>query len=177
VYDFHKQTAERYAQLAYPGGYYALRFGTVCGPAPGLRPELLLNSLVRSALYGGAVEVANRPAHRPLLGVHDLCRAVEVILTHDVPPGCYNLASVNACIGDLADYVAARFGVPLREVEQPTKYDICADTTKFRRAAGFEFRDTIPALVDALEAFYRAAPSPPPARAGRELAVGAAGGG
>jgi nucleoside-diphosphate-sugar epimerase len=152
-YDFHKQTIERYALLVYPHSY-ALRFGTVCGPAPNLRRDLLLNSLVWSALHQGRVEVANRAAHRPLLGIHDLCRAIARILAGDVPPGCYHLASVNAQIGAVAAYVAERFGVPCREVEQPTRYDLRAATGKFRAAAGLEFHDDVPGLTDALQAHY-----------------------
>jgi nucleoside-diphosphate-sugar epimerase len=154
-YDLHKQAIERYAALAYPHGY-GLRFGTVCGPSPNLRDELLLNSLVRSALRQGRVEVANRAASRPLLGIGDLCRAVEAVLTRPVPPGRYHLASVNVTIGEAADYVARRFGVPCREVERPSAYDIRVDTGKFRSASGLEFRDDVPSLVEALHDFYSA---------------------
>jgi nucleoside-diphosphate-sugar epimerase len=164
-YDFHKQTIERFARLAYPNSF-ALRFGTVCGPAPHARPELLLNSLVRAALQEGAVPVANRAASRPLLGIGDLCRAVEALVTRPIAPGCYNLASVNVRIGELAEYVARHFGVPCREVERPTPYDIRVDTRRFRAASGVEFQDTVEGLVEALAAFYVAHPEPAPAGKG-----------
>jgi len=149
-YDLHKQLIERYAALAYPSSY-ALRFGTVCGPSPNLRPELLLNSLVLSALRTGRIHVANRPVSRPLLGIGDLCRAVQVILTGAAPPGCYNLASLNATVGEVADEVARRLGADCQEVSAETKYDIRVDTGKFRRASGLDFRDDLPGLVTALE--------------------------
>lgn len=152
-YDLHKQVIERYAALAYPNSY-GLRFGTVCGPSPNVRSELLLNSLVLSALTEGRIRVANRRAHRPLLGINDLCRAVEAILTQQIPSGCYNLASANARIGEVADLVASRFGVPCDEVERPNNYDIRVDTRKFCRTAGLEFRDDIPGLVESLRHFY-----------------------
>jgi nucleoside-diphosphate-sugar epimerase len=154
-YDFHKQTIERYARLAYPN-YYALRLGTVCGPGPRLRTELLLNSLVRSALESREIQVANRAAHRPLLGINDFCRAVHAIVTRPVDPGCYNLASVNVRIGEVADYVAGRFRVPCREVLRENKYDIRVDTRKFQEAAGMKFADTVDSLVDALQTHYAA---------------------
>jgi UDP-glucose 4-epimerase len=154
-YDLHKQTVERYAALACANGY-ALRLGTLCGPSPNPRTELLLNSLVRSAVEEGLVRVANRGTHRPLLGVEDFCRAVEAILIRPVPSGRYNLASFNARIGDVADFVAARFGVPCVEVNSPTRYDIRADTAKFQATAGVRFSDTLAGLVDALEAHYAA---------------------
>jgi nucleoside-diphosphate-sugar epimerase len=152
-YDLHKQTVERYAALAYPN-HYALRLGTVCGPSPNVRDELLLNSLVRSAVHAGQIQVANRQAYRPLLGVGDLCRAVEALVTRPVPPGCYNLASLNVRIGEAADYVARRFQVPCVEVQRPNHYDIQVATGKFTRASGMEFRDTLAGLVESLYAFY-----------------------
>ncbi len=157
AYDLHKQSIERYARFAYPASY-GLRFGTVCGPAPHLRPELLLNGLVRSAVCRGRVEVANPHVHRPILGINDLCRAVEAILTSAVVPGCYNLASANVRIGELAGWVAHRFGVPLVEVAGHTPYDIRVSTDRFRAAADFEFRDTVEALAEALAAHYLSEP-------------------
>jgi nucleoside-diphosphate-sugar epimerase len=156
-YDLHKQEVERYAALAYPASY-GLRFGTVCGPSLNLRRELLLNSLVLSALRDGRVRVANRAASRPLLGINDLCRAVEAVLTKDVPPGRYNLAGVNANIGELADEVARRLGVPCEEAQCPNLYDIRVDTRRFREAAGMDFREDVPALVESLRQFYARCP-------------------
>lgn len=155
VYDLHKQTIERYARLAYPNAY-GLRFGTVCGPAPNMRTELLLNSLVRAAVTEGRVRVSNPATHRPILGIGDLCRAVEAVLDRPVPPGCYNLASANTRIGVLAAWVAERFGVPVVEGVGQTPYDIRVSTDRFRAAAGFEFRDTVESLTDALAHHYMA---------------------
>lgn len=152
-YDLHKQFIERYARLAYPNSF-GLRFGTVCGPGPNLRPELLLNGLVRSALREGRVDVANPHAHRPILGINDLCRAVEAILTRPMAPGCYNLASANVRIGELAGWVVSRFGVPLNVVDRPTPYDIRVCTKRFRNVSGFEFRDTVESITEALVAHY-----------------------
>jgi nucleoside-diphosphate-sugar epimerase len=165
VYDLHKQIIERYATLLY-ANHYALRFGTVSGASPVMRDELLLNSLVRSALDKGELEVANRSASRPILGLGDLCRAIEAIIAGKVSPGCYNLASTNVRIGEVADYVAGRFHVPCREVVRPNKYDIRVDTQKFERASGVMFLDSVASLVDGLEAHYQREKRP--VRTGRE---------
>ena len=157
VYDLHKQLVERYARFAHPATF-ALRFGTVCGPAPNIRTQTLLNGLVRSAVCRGRVEVANGHAHRPILGVGDLGRAVEAVLGGSVPPGCYNLASANVRIGELAAWVADRFGVPLVEVPGHTPYDIRVSTERFRNAAEFAFRDTVESLAEALALHYRTQP-------------------
>lgn len=152
-YDLHKQAIERYARLAYPAAY-GLRFGTVCGPAPNLRPELLLNGLVRSAVRDGRVVVSSPGAHRAVLGVGDLGRAVETILAGRVPPGAYHLASACVRIGDAAERVARHFGVPVVEVPGATAYDVRVSTARFERGAGFAFTDTVDGLIDALAEHY-----------------------
>lgn len=152
-YDLHKQAVERYARLAYPAAY-GLRFGTVCGPAPNLRPELLLNGLVRAAVRDRRVEVANPAAHRAVLGVGDLGRAVRAVLAGGVPPGVYHLASAGVRIGDAAERVARRFGVPVVAVPGATAYDVRVSTARFERAAGFAFTDTVDGLADALADHY-----------------------
>jgi nucleoside-diphosphate-sugar epimerase len=148
-YDLHKQVIEEYARIAHPNSY-ALRLGTLCGPSPNIRLDLLLNSLVWSALSRKRIEVANRSFHRPILGIHDFCGAVEALLTGSAEPGPYNLASANVTIGAVADYVAERFGVPCVEVERPTLYDIEVCTDKFTRATGMSFDDTVASLVEEL---------------------------
>ncbi len=154
AYDFHKQTIEKYAAFAYPNSY-GLRFGTVCGPSPNIREELLLNSMVKSAITKKEISVANREIHRPLLGINDLCRAVSTILEGDVTPGVYNLASLNTTIGELADKVAKHFNVPQRVVESASKYDIQVDTSKFHQASErMRFTDTIGTLIVGLSDFY-----------------------
>jgi nucleoside-diphosphate-sugar epimerase len=160
-YDLHKQQVERYAALAYRNAY-ALRFGTVSGPSPNLRPELLLNSMVRSALRDGVVRVANPAARRPLLGINDLCRAVEAILDGCVPPGCYNLASIDATVGAAAERAARRFGVPCVRVELPNHYDVRVCTEKFKAASGLPFRDDLDGLIDSLAAWYSSRTPEPP---------------
>ena len=158
AYDYHKQSIEHYARLAYPNSY-GLRFGTVAGPSPNLRAELLLNGLVRSAIHDGYVSVSNAHCHRPILGIQDLCRAVVAILTTAVPPGRYNLASMNVRIGELAELVARRFRVPLRETDGATPYDIRVSTSLFRSAADFEFQDSVDSIISALESHFLAGES------------------
>jgi nucleoside-diphosphate-sugar epimerase len=152
-YDMHKRAIEQYAAVAYPNGY-ALRFGTVCGPSANTRTDVLLNALVRSALTAGHVRVANRTTRRPLLGITDLCRAVAALLTSNAPPGAYNLSSVNVTVGETADYVAERFGVPCVPVESPTRYDMATATDKLTRATGVAPTETVAQLVEQLAAHY-----------------------
>ena len=159
LYDLHKRMIEQYAGVGYPNSY-ALRLGTMCGPSPNVRTDVLLNSLVWSAVTRRQIRVANRGCWRPLLGINDLCRAAAALIEQSVPPGRYNLASVNVTVGEVAEYVAARFGVPCVEVELPNRYDMAAATDKFTKATGVPFSDTVASLVEELAAFDHAIPVP-----------------
>jgi nucleoside-diphosphate-sugar epimerase len=154
IYDFQKQEIERYAKFIGCPHTYGLRFGTVCGPAPNMRPTLL-NGMVQSAVRDGRVVVANPNNYRPLLGLGDLCRAVETIITGSVVPGVYNLASTNIRIGAVGNFVAHRLGVPVVAGTGTTPYNIQVMTSRFCREANFEFRDTLESLTDALTEHFR----------------------
>ena len=95
------------------------------------------------------------------MGIPDLGRAVAALLERPAAPGAYNLASVNATVGEVADYVAGRFGVPCREVERPTLYDMAVSTAKFTATTGVRFADTIPGLVEELAASLPDVPRTP----------------
>lgn len=76
IYDATKRAAEDVLPHLYPNSY-ALRFGTVAGAAPNLRTDLVLNAMVKSALTEGVVRVSTPGIRRPILGVKDLCAAVD----------------------------------------------------------------------------------------------------
>lgn len=153
IYDLHKQEIERYAKFRYPNSY-ALRFGTVCGPSPNMRPTIL-NGMVQSAIRDGRVVASNANKHRAILGLGDLCRAVETIITGSVAPGVYNLASGNLRIGEAAEWIGKKFNVPVVQGDGSALYDIRVSTVKFCVEANFEFRDTAESLTDELAEHFK----------------------
>jgi nucleoside-diphosphate-sugar epimerase len=64
--------------------FIGLRFGTVCGTSPRQRHELLLNSMVRSAVRTGTVQVSNPQARRSVLAMNDLVATIQALI--EVPP-------------------------------------------------------------------------------------------
>src|SRR5262249_27668870 len=75
AYDASKRAAERVA--ADSGRPVAcLRFGTVCGGAPRLRVDLLLNKMAHDAKTVGAVTVTPGGTWRPVPGPRGPCPAV-----------------------------------------------------------------------------------------------------
>ena len=160
-YDISKHTADLYAQKS-DIEYYALRFGTVNGQSPVLRTDVMINAMVNSALIDGHIKLYIKDTMRPILGINDLCRAVNAIIECDEDKrGLYNLASFNKTAEQIAYEVANVMGVEVKELEtDPTQikntknqtkaYNFSISTLKFRREFKFKFKDTVESLVTEL---------------------------
>ena len=161
-YDISKHTADLYAQKS-DIEYYALRFGTVNGQSPVLRTDVMINAMVNSALIDGHIKLYIKDTMRPILGINDLCRAVNTIIECDEDKrGLYNLASFNKTAEQIAYEVANVMGVEVKEFEaDPTQikntknqtkaYNFSISTLKFRREFKFKFKDTVESLVNELK--------------------------
>jgi nucleoside-diphosphate-sugar epimerase len=124
--------------------YYGLRFGTVCGYSKNPRNELMINSMVRSAVTRGYVQVTGADKYRAILGLSDLCTAIRLMVESEAPSGFYNLASFNMRIGDIGKAVADTYGVELRSIaEGGNSYSFCLDTGKFCDLLDYDFRETV----------------------------------
>ena len=164
-YDISKHTADLYAQKS-DVEYYGLRFGTVNGCSPVLRTDVMINAMVNSALRDGHIKLYIKDTMRPILGINDLCRAVETIVKSDEDKrGLYNLASFNKTAEQIAYEVADVMGVEVKEYEaDPTQikniknqtkaYNFSISTLKFRKAYNFKFRSTVESITSELVASW-----------------------
>lgn len=84
----------------------ALRQGTVCGWSPRMRFDLIVNTMLKSALTTGTIVVNNPSIWRPLLDIRDtvsgFLRAVQASYRLS---GVFNIASGNYTVGQVADLV------------------------------------------------------------------------
>lgn len=122
AYDFTKAACDEAMTFVHPN-HYALRFGTVCGWSPNVRMDLMLNAMVHDAMMNGCVRMRNPTIRRPLLGLQDLCKAIDMILGGSVPPGVQNLCSINTTVGQVADAVSERLGVSIQTLKESPAYD------------------------------------------------------
>lgn len=154
AYDLSKYAFDKLISTMPRANFCGLRFGTVCGTSPRQRDELLLNSMVRSAVRDGVVNVSNPDARRSVLAMDDLVATIDRLI--DVAPesGFYNLASYSMSIGEFGTAVASQLGA--RWLEQPGTgtYTFSVDSTKLCRALGTPLRTALPTLIDELAAFY-----------------------
>ncbi|OLD33805.1 MAG: hypothetical protein AUI44_00075 [Chloroflexi bacterium 13_1_40CM_2_67_6] len=92
-----------------------LRNGTVHGPAPVLRGDLLLNAMVAAAVATGSIALTTTPATmRPVVDVRDLAALTVGLLERGVA-GLYNSAAANISVGEAAALVARITGATIVE--------------------------------------------------------------
>lgn len=152
-YDLQKITIDLIANkyIAEGKNIVGLRFGTVNGSSPNTRSDLMINSMVKSALETGKVNAKNLHVRRAILGINDLARAVDTIITKTITSGQYNLASFNSSVEIMAKSIATKINAELViHKNDELVYDFELDTQKFSRVANFTFNDTIDSLVSEL---------------------------
>jgi nucleoside-diphosphate-sugar epimerase len=131
--------------------YYGLRFGSVNGWSPNMRTDLMINSMTLSALKNKEVNVFNAHAHRPIVSIHDLCRAVHnIVFSTSDDRGIYNVASFNLNIGEIGKRVASHLNVPLVDKGTSVTYDFMVSSEKFEQTFDFKFESTVESVVNSI---------------------------
>lgn len=154
VYDYTKAMIDGYAHFAAPR-CVGLRMGTVCGGAPHLRVDTVLNAFYHSYRTTGKIRVANPMVCRPILAISDLVRAVDRILETPGVRGVFNVASFNGTIGALAEAFVSRYpDCGTERQEMASSYNMTIDTRKFRERFDFQFTGQISTILDSLEKEY-----------------------
>ena len=100
---------------------------------------------------------------RPILGIKDLCNAIEAIIDCDVDKrGIYNLASFNNTSEGIANGVSSIMNMPVVEYNvsdlekitnvklQTTAYNFAIDSSKFENEFDFKFNETIESITKSL---------------------------
>jgi nucleoside-diphosphate-sugar epimerase len=84
----------------------ALRKGTVSGPSPRMRLDLIVNTMFKTAMKDGLIRVSNPAIWRPVLSIEDACMAyIRAIEASESLSGIFNVASGNHTVGEVADLV------------------------------------------------------------------------
>lgn len=135
--------------------FCGLRFGTVCGTSPRQRDELLLNSMVKSAVETGVVKVANPFAKRSVLAMNDLVSTIERMLAVVPPSGFYNLASYSMSIGEFGEAVAEQLNAHVVELPGTGTYTFTVDSSKICKALGQPLSTPMSSLISEIATHYR----------------------
>jgi nucleoside-diphosphate-sugar epimerase len=109
-----------------------LRFGTVNGGSPVIRRDLMINSMVYTALFEKHITITNKHIKRPILSVRDLSRAVETMIKSKAASNIFNLASFNSTVESIANIVSDYTKVDITDNgDAPGAYNFAIDNTKF----------------------------------------------
>jgi len=155
-YDVTKYALDQQATIANLVGkkVIGLRFGTVNGYSANLRVDVMINSMYHSVQNGTGIQVSNKQISRAMLGIEDLCRAVERCIEQPVP-GIYNLSSFNATVGEIAQAVSRKLGADIVDKGNTANaYDFALDTTLFEQTFNFEFKETTDTILNGLIEHY-----------------------
>jgi nucleoside-diphosphate-sugar epimerase len=134
MYDFTKVCADE-VSLMQSSNWVALRFGTVAGPSPNMREELVVNRMTIDGMRTKKLYLANPSAHRAILSIQDLCQILIYILkTPDFPIGIYNLASVNTNMSEIAKKVSLATKSTIQLLPASETYDFSICTEKIEKA-------------------------------------------
>ena len=162
IYDYTKTAFDLYV-ASQKIDAVCLRFGTVNGPSTRLRPELMLNSMVKAGLDLGTVTVRNSRVWRPILSIDDLIRALVAVIDSDCQSGIFNLCSVNLTIGEYANAVAYLTSANIDVLGDTPTYNFIMSSQKFCDTFGFEFTNNVYPIVETLIDFYKQQSSNVPA--------------
>ena len=151
-YDFSKQCVDYINNLSINKKCVGLRFGTVNGYSPHLRTDLVINAMTLSSLEKNKIFVSNGNIKRSLLGISDLCNAIEkIIITDHVKSNIYNLISFSNSIVDIAKEIQLINGCEIIVNEsQSTNYSFTVTNNKFESDFKFKFADTITSIYKEL---------------------------
>ena len=164
-YDISKHVIDLYAEKS-DLEFYGLRFGTVNGYSPVMRNDVMINSMVTSAMENKEIKLYIKDIMRPILGINDLCRAVSTIIDSNQDlRGIYNLASFNKTAEQIAYEVSDVINVPVNEyLADPTQlvninaqtkcYNFSISTRKFERAFDFKFFETVESITTGIVSNY-----------------------
>lgn len=136
-----------------------LRMGTLMGPSPLMRHDLVVNAMVWSAIVNREIKVWGSENCRPHLNVADAARAYIFFLNTRKIGGVFNVAEANrdmlSLAAEVAECVSEKFGksVPTRKIEGIEPRSYCVDNRSLG-GMGFTPHLGIWKTVDQLVDYY-----------------------
>lgn len=142
----------------------SLRKGTISGYSPRMRLDLIINTMFKSAMRDGAINVNNPAIWRPILSIEDAATAyIRAIEASYSLSGVFNIASGNYTVGEVGDLVKAaieerldkRINLQIKHIEDFRNYKV--DTHRAANVLSFhptgDVHSIVNNLIDNMECF------------------------
>ena len=149
-YDLQKITLDLVANKYINEGkkIIGLRFGTVNGSSPNTRSDLMINSMIKSALETGNIMAKNLQMRRSILGINDATSIIKKIVDVEIKSGQYNLGSFNSNVEKISQFVSTYTGAKLNILpNDAVTYDFEMGTEKITSVLDYVFQDTIETII------------------------------
>ena len=149
-YDYTMIARENIANLHPNKNLIGLRFGSVAGFSKNFRSENLINSLTLAS-KNKSLTVANGEAMRSVLGIFDVCCAIEkLIFENTIKHKIYNISSVNDKIINFGNAIKTITNSELvvNESAFKTDYSFSCSSKLFEQDYNFKFRDNIESMYN-----------------------------
>ena len=139
----------------------AIRPATVCGYAPRLRLDVVVNILTINALVNKKIKIFGGPQLRPNINIKDMVRAYELLLdapAEKVNGKTFNAGFQNYSVEKIANIVKDTIGdknIVLEKVQTDDTRSYHISSEKIKKELGFEAKHTIEDAVQSLADAYK----------------------
>lgn len=146
IYAISKVNAEKYLLKNVPN-VTILRCATAYGISPGrTRWDVILNDFVKTAYETGAIDVFQPDAHRPIIDVQDIAKAIQIVIDRPHNSGVYNIGANNhnftkrELVKKIVDLLPE---VKINYVEKYDNRDYKVNFNKAEKELGFKIEHTV----------------------------------
>jgi nucleoside-diphosphate-sugar epimerase len=135
----------------------SLRKGTISGYSPRMRLDLIINTMLKTAMRDGTITVNNPSIWRPILSIEDAATAyIRAIEANPGISGIFNIASGNYTVGEIADLVKGaieerlglRINLNIKHVQDFRNYKVSVE--KAANVLSFHPEESVRSIVDNL---------------------------
>lgn len=133
AYAHQKLAAEKITRDVFKGTWICLRPATMCGPAPRIRLDPVINVFSKQAWFDGHITVHGGEQYRSNVHIQDAVDVFELMLDRGANDGVYNVTWGNMTVGGIARLVqgeALRAGkraeIVYQNVPDPRSYRLTA---------------------------------------------------
>jgi nucleoside-diphosphate-sugar epimerase len=130
--------------------YTIFRMGTLYGASPRMRFDLVVNTFIGKALFGGGIEIFGGDQYRPFLHLDDACNFyLRCIEKNIFPNKIFNIGGNNFKIVEVGKEIEKRLNCNakiIKEIKDPRNYKV--DSSLAMKTFGLKFKRNIPYAIE-----------------------------
>jgi nucleoside-diphosphate-sugar epimerase len=153
IYALSKYTCEGEIKRSKLKNYTIFRMGTLYGLSPRMRFDLVINTFIGKAIFGGNIEIFGGDQYRPFLHLDDACNFYLRAIEKDIFPNkIFNLGGNNFKIVDVGKEIEKRLNCKakvIKEIKDPRNYKV--DSSLAIKTFELNFKKDIPYAINEIK--------------------------